>query len=85
MQITSAQFDAQRPAIIDKLRKSLFVSFDLEFSGIGKPKDGTRQPFRTKQTLQEAYMGMKEGVERYQVLQLGLCPVEWDGEKGEEI
>ncbi|KAF8466616.1 CAF1 family ribonuclease-domain-containing protein [Kalaharituber pfeilii] len=82
MQLTSTIFDEQRPEIIEKLRRSMFVAFDLEFSGVGKPKTGLRQPPRTKQSLQECYQAMKEAVEMYQLLQVGLCPVEWnEGDK----
>ena len=78
MHITTTNFAQQKPKILEQLRSSVFVSFDLEFSGIGGARDGRRPPPRVKQTTQECYISYKERVEKYQVLQLGMCPVEWD-------
>ena len=86
MQVTRKSFEVQRPKIIERLRRSMFVSFDLEFSGIGKARDGSKQPSnrsRGNQSLQECYTNLREAVETYQVLQVGLCPVEWSEERSE--
>ena len=58
----------------------MFVAFDLEFSGLQKPKDGGRhvaERSRGKMTLQECYATTRKAVEAYQLLQVGLCTVEW--------
>lgn len=85
MQITRKSFEFQRPRIIERLRKSVFVAFDLEFSGLGKAKDGSKQPsVRSRgKSLQDCYTNLKETVETFQVLQVGLCPVEWSEEHSE--
>ena len=87
MQVTRGNFGFQLPKVVERLRKSMFVTFDLEFSGIGKARDGSRQSSssrsRGKQSLQECYTNLKETVETYQVLQVGLCPVEWSEEQSE--
>ena len=62
------------------------MAFDLEFSGLQKPKGGGRHVAerpRGKMTLQECYASTREAVEAYQLLQIGLCPVEWREEDGE--
>lgn len=63
----------------------MFVSFDLEFSGLSKPKELGKQAGgpRRRMSLQEAYENAKEAVETYQLLQVGLCPVDWRQEDGE--
>ena len=86
MQVTWKSFEVQRPKIIERLRKSMFVAFDFEFSGLGKARDGSKRPSsrsRGNQTLQECYSNLRETAETYQVLQVGLCPVEWSKEHSE--
>lgn len=86
MQVTRSVFEEQKPQLLESLRRSIFVAFDLEFSGLQKPKEGGRyvaERQRGKMTLQECYTSTKEVVETYQLLQVGLCPVEWREEDGE--
>ena len=78
MQLTSSAFQEQRPKLLESLRRSSFVAFDLEFSGLGTAKVGLPPTHRRKQTLQECYEDTKRAVERYQLLQVGLCPIEWN-------
>ncbi|KAF8455386.1 ribonuclease H-like domain-containing protein [Terfezia claveryi] len=80
MQVTKFMFEEQKLQLLENLRRSIFVAFDLEFSGLQKPKNGGRHVAerpRVKMTLQECYASTKEAVEAYQLLQVGLCPVEW--------
>jgi len=86
MQVTKSIFEEQKPKLLENLRRSIFVAFDLEFSGLQKPKEGEKyvaERPRGRMTLQECYASTREAVETYQLLQVGLCPVEWREEDGE--
>ena len=86
MDVPRHGFQARLPFILDDIANSHFVSIDLELSGIPGP-----QPNRSKMdgvgssgkpTLQERYIDIKQAVERYQVLQLGLTCVLEDRDRG---
>ncbi len=86
MDVTCHDFQPKLRLILEAISKSLFVSFDLELSGIpsrqtNKPRDPTQHD-RGKQTLQQRYEETKQAAERYQVLQLGITCVEEDVERG---
>ncbi|KAF8423642.1 ribonuclease H-like domain-containing protein [Tirmania nivea] len=83
MQVTRLVFEEQKSQLLENLRRSIFVAFDLEFSGLQKPKEGGKhvaERSRGKMTLQECYASTRKAVETYQLLQVGLCPVEWKEE-----
>ena len=81
MDVSRHSFHACLPSILEDIANSHFVSIDLELSGIPGPQakrsktDGVGSS--GKPTLQERYIDIKQAVERYQVLQLGLtCVIE---------
>ena len=87
MDVPRQRFQACLPFILEDIANSHFVSIDLELSGIPGP-----QPKRSKidgvgssgkPTLQERYIDIKQAVERYHVLQLGLTCVLEDRDYGQ--
>ena len=81
MDVSRHRFHACLPYILEDIANAHFVSIDLELSGIPGPQakrsktDGVGSG--GKPTLQERYIDIKQAVERYQVLQLGLtCVIE---------
>ncbi|KAL8789022.1 MAG: hypothetical protein Q9195_007042 [Heterodermia aff. obscurata] len=81
MDVSRHRFQACLPFILEDIANAHFVSIDLELSGIPGPltkrskTDGVSSS--GKPTLQERYTDIKQAVERYQVLQLGLtCVIE---------
>ncbi|KAA8907339.1 CAF1 family ribonuclease-domain-containing protein [Sphaerosporella brunnea] len=61
--------------IIQAIKEAQFVAIDLEFSGV--PRQANK-PVGRKPNVAERYQLLKEGAERYQVLQLGICIVHFD-------
>ncbi|RJE22372.1 CAF1 family ribonuclease [Aspergillus sclerotialis] len=69
MDITVQNFESYLPKVLDDLTSCLFVSLDLELSGIAK---GQNDPSKGTQTLQERYEETRKAADKYQVLQVGL-------------
>ncbi|KAL2864456.1 ribonuclease H-like domain-containing protein [Aspergillus lucknowensis] len=69
MDVTAQTFPYHLPRILEDLASSAFVAIDLEFSGIATAPQGRAGP---PQTLQQRYQEVKEGADRYQILQVGL-------------
>lgn len=86
MDVSRHRFQACLPFILEDIANSHFVSIDLELSGIPGPQTKKSKPdgmgSSGKPTLQEKYIDIKQAVERYQVLQLGLTCVLEDKDRG---
>lgn len=54
------------------------VAIDLEFSGVQRGGNGHGR----KKTLVDRYINVREGAEKYQVLQFGICLVHYEEETG---
>ena len=79
MDVPRQRFQESLPFILEDIVNAHFVSLDLEFSGIAggqlnRPRTNGKAS-GGKQTLQERYADIKNAVERYQCLQLGLTCV----------
>ncbi|BFZ60409.1 SAGA complex subunit Sgf73 [Saitoella coloradoensis] len=87
MDVTGPEFTRLLPFIISSINESNFVAIDCEFSGIRSWNSGGKSKAKGggKQTLQERYTETKEAAEKYEVIQLGLCCVRWDGLAGEYV
>ncbi|RDW79165.1 CAF1 family ribonuclease [Aspergillus mulundensis] len=79
MDVTARTFPYHLARILQDLESSVFVSIDLEFSGIHIPSNGRAGP----QSLQQRYEDLKESAEKYQVLQVGLTFGIEDAEAGQ--
>jgi hypothetical protein len=66
---------------MERLTISLKVAIDFEFSGVSRVA-GARGG---KQSIQDRYTQDRIGVEKYQVLQMGLCTVEKVNEPSQYI
>ncbi|KAF2716781.1 CAF1-domain-containing protein [Polychaeton citri CBS 116435] len=76
------------PVLLDVLTdisEALFVTFDLELSGVCSkaPAGGGKGPGRP--SLQERYTETKEAAERYEILQFGLTCVQQDVQSGKYV
>lgn len=83
--MTGPQFHGELLHILEAISTAAFVSIDLEMSGITtKPRqiNSDRSRDAAKPTLQAVYEDAKAAAELYQVLQLGICPVEQDEDRG---
>lgn len=85
MEVDQTTFRSQLLAILTHISNAKFISFDFEMSGItskvkGGPGDRTHDV--GKPTLQQQYDEMKSVAESFQVLQVGICCVEEDRERG---
>ncbi|KAL3467732.1 ribonuclease H-like domain-containing protein [Aspergillus heterothallicus] len=69
MDVTAQTFPYHLPKMLEDLASSTFVAIDLEFSGIATGTQGRAGP---PQSLQQRYQEVKEGADKYQVLQVGL-------------
>ena len=89
MDVSRHRFQACLLFILEDIANSHFVSIDLELSGIPGPQTRRSKPDGLgsggKPTLQERYIEIKQAVERYQVLQLGLTCVLEDRNSGRFI
>jgi hypothetical protein len=61
-----------------KLTNGSLVALDLEFSGVQRSVNTQGR----RQTIRERYIQLREGADKYQVLQLGLCIATYDDENG---
>ncbi|KAL4807539.1 ribonuclease H-like domain-containing protein [Aspergillus unguis] len=77
MDVTSQTFPYHLAKMLDDLANSVFVSIDLEFSGIATAQQGKAGP---PQTIQQRYQEVKVSAEKYQVLQVGLTFCHEDAE-----
>ncbi|KAL2819250.1 ribonuclease H-like domain-containing protein [Aspergillus granulosus] len=69
MDVSAQTFPYHLPRMLDDLASSTFVAIDLEFSGITNATLGRVGP---PQSLQQRYQEVKEGADKYQILQVGL-------------
>lgn len=81
MEITKLTWELARPELLENIHSATYIALDLELSGISTTADRARKS--GKSTLEERYAETKRAAEKYQVLQVGLCPVVWDGLAGE--
>lgn len=84
MEIDQYQFRQQLLPLLTHISNAKFVTFDFEMSGItSKPRNaGDRTNDTGKRTLQQHYEEMKAVAETFQVLQVGICCVEEDLDRG---
>lgn len=85
MDIDQRTFHRQLLPILKSIANAAFVSFDFEMSGISaksKYGAGDRSHNIGKPSLQQQYEEMKEAAETFQILQVGICCVEEDRERG---
>jgi poly(A)-specific ribonuclease len=85
MDVDQLHFRQQLLPILTHISNAKFVTFDFEMSGItAKPKHGSgdRSHDNGKRTLQQQYEEMKTVAETFQVLQVGICCVEEDFDRG---
>lgn len=82
MDITVQNFESYLPKVLDDLASCLFVSLDLELSGIAK---GQNDAPKGTQTLQERYAETRKAADKYQVLQIGLTVCHEDPDEGETV
>ncbi len=80
MEVTAQTFPYHLARILQDLASSVFVSIDLEFSGIPKAQQGRTGP---PQSLQQRYQEVKESASEYQILQVGLTFCHEDAEAGQ--
>ncbi|KAL2851591.1 ribonuclease H-like domain-containing protein [Aspergillus pseudoustus] len=78
MDVSAQTFPYHLPKMLEDLASSTFVAIDLEFSGIVNGTQGRTGP---PQSLQQRYKEVKEGADKYQVLQVGLTFCHEDTEK----
>ncbi|KAL2797528.1 ribonuclease H-like domain-containing protein [Aspergillus keveii] len=78
MDVTAQTFPYHLPKMLEDLASSTFVAIDLEFSGIAIATQGRAGP---PQSLQQRYREVKEGADKYQILQVGLTFCHEDTEK----
>jgi poly(A)-specific ribonuclease len=81
MDVDNIAFPGRLLEILEAISNSLFVSFDLELSGVSSKSSGTRG----KHTVQERYEEVKEAAERYQILQIGLTCVHLDSDRDKYV
>ncbi|KAH8801489.1 ribonuclease H-like domain-containing protein [Xylogone sp. PMI_703] len=79
MDIDRINFKLHLLDILQDIAGAKFVTIDLEMSGINTTLLG---PGSAKKSLQDVYEGIKEGAEKFQILQWGLTCVEEDLERG---
>lgn len=86
MDIDQDHFKQNLLAILTHISNAKFVTFDFEMSGISiRPKAGERFHEHGKPTLQQQYEEMKAVAESFQVMQVGICCVEEDLDRGESF
>ncbi|KAL2829145.1 ribonuclease H-like domain-containing protein [Aspergillus cavernicola] len=80
MDVTAQTFPYHLSKILEDLASSVFVSIDLEFSGIATAPQGRAGP---PQSLQQRYEEVVAGADKYQILQVGLtfCHEDAEGAK----
>ncbi|KAL4871161.1 hypothetical protein BDV12DRAFT_184032 [Aspergillus spectabilis] len=69
MEVTAQTFPYHLARMLEDLASSVFVTIDLEFSGIALASQGRAGP---PQSLQQRYQEVKEAAAKYQILQVGL-------------
>ncbi|KAI9678937.1 MAG: hypothetical protein M1829_001922 [Trizodia sp. TS-e1964] len=82
MDVESSSFQPKLVQIMEAIAGALFVSIDMEFSGIPTQVKGGGQG---KQSLQQRYSENRDAAEKYQVLQVGITCVEEDVVKGQYL
>ena len=85
MDVSSYDFQALAPSILDAIANAHFVAIDLELSGIPghQPnKIKVSDSSSGKPTLQQRYAESKTAAETYQVLQFGITCVIEDKDRG---
>jgi len=75
MEVNITNWGETKLRLIDDIVHAEFVTVDLELSGISTTRVVGRG---RKDTLEERYAETRAAAEKYQVLQLGLCPVKYD-------
>lgn len=81
MEVTVENFQEALPQIIEDIKQADFISIDTEFSGIfkgGRKAEGANGRY----TIEQRYGFYREDVQKYQVLQLGICTVKYDADIG---
>jgi len=85
MDIVQEKFFKKLLPVLESIGLADFIAWDAEFGGINPiPKQGSgeRPHDIGKRTLQQQYDETKDVAETYAMLQLGICPVILDREKG---
>jgi poly(A)-specific ribonuclease len=82
MEVDQLRFRQQLLPLLTHISNAKFVTFDFEMSGISaKPRNAGSNDIG-KRTLQQQYDEMKIVAETFQVLQVGICCVEEDLDRG---
>lgn len=88
MEVDKHTFRKQLLPLLTHISNAKFVTFDFEMSGItAKPRNAgsDRANDVGKRTLQQQYEEMKTVAETFQVLQVGICCVEEDLDRGKSL
>ncbi|XP_042397157.1 uncharacterized protein LOC121987417 isoform X2 [Zingiber officinale] len=79
MQVTRSNFNAALEGLRACVEESDFVVVDLEMTGV------TSAPWRNSFEFDRSdvrYLKLKDSVEKFAVVQFGVCPFRWDSSKG---
>lgn len=80
MEVTRENFEEMLPLVEASIREADYIAFDCEFSGISTRLETEHSELDSPE---DRYQKVKEVVEEFAAIQIGICPFTWHEESKE--